>query len=103
MSAKQVLTEPPKFAKGGIVKGNQFTGDRVPIMANSGEMILTTSQQKNLFEGINMGTFGTGNLVENMRAAFADAISEMPPPLMDYSEFTHFEKQVARFTEKQII
>ena len=103
VSAKQVLTEPPKFAKGGIVKGNQFTGDRVPIMANSGEMILTTAQQKNLFEGINMGTFGTGNLVENMRAAFADAISEMPPPLMDYSEFTHFEKQVARFTEKQII
>jgi hypothetical protein len=37
-----------KFAKGGIVEGSSYYGDRVPVRANSGEMILTREQQKEL-------------------------------------------------------
>lgn len=40
----------PKFANGGIVPGNMFSGDRVPALVNSGEMILNRSQQSYLFE-----------------------------------------------------
>lgn len=47
-----------KFAQGGIVGGNSFTGDRVPIQANSGEMVLTKAQQARLFKLANGG--GTG-------------------------------------------
>ncbi len=38
-----------KFATGGIVGGNQRTGDNVLVRVNSGEMILNASQQARLF------------------------------------------------------
>lgn len=43
----------PKFANGGIVPGNLYSGDRVPAMVNSGEMILNRSQQGRLFDILN--------------------------------------------------
>ena len=39
-----------RFAEGGIVGGSSFTGDRVPAMVNSGEMILNKTQQARLFK-----------------------------------------------------
>lgn len=48
----------PKFANGGIIPGNMFSGDRVPVMTNSGEMILNRSQQNNLFRMIQSGMIG---------------------------------------------
>lgn len=54
-----------KFAKGGIVAGNSKTGDNVPAMLNSGEMVLTTGQQEKLFWLLNQSTktpvMGMGN------------------------------------------
>lgn len=47
------------YAEGGIVPGNNFAGDNVMAMVNSGEMILNTHQQKNLFDILN-GITGTG-------------------------------------------
>ena len=47
------------YAEGGIVPGNSFNGDKVMAMVNSGEMILNTHQQKNLFDMLN-GITGTG-------------------------------------------
>lgn len=40
----------PKFAKGGIVGGTSGTGDKLLARVNSGEMILTQSQQATLFQ-----------------------------------------------------
>ena len=45
------------FADGGIVGGSSFSGDNVVANVNSGEMILNSSQQKNLFDNAN----GRGN------------------------------------------
>ena len=47
------MTNIPKFANGGIVPGNLYSGDRVPAMVNSGEMILNRSQQGRLFDILN--------------------------------------------------
>lgn len=43
----------PKAANGYIVPGTSYTGDKVPILANSGEMILNGQQQAGLFNFIN--------------------------------------------------
>ena len=51
-----------KFAQGGIVGGNSFTGDRMTAQVNSGEMILNKTQQANLFRLANAGA--TGGQVE---------------------------------------
>lgn len=48
---------PPKFQDGGIVAGNNFSGDRVAARVNSGEMILNRAQQSQLFQLAN----GQGN------------------------------------------
>ena len=47
-----------RFAEGGIVGGSSFTGDRVPAMVNSGEMILNKTQQARLFKIANGGAPG---------------------------------------------
>lgn len=39
----------PSFAQGGIVPGNSYAGDNVTANVNSGEMILTRSQQAGLW------------------------------------------------------
>lgn len=49
------MSSMPKFATGGIVPGVSFTGDRVPALLNSGEMILNGGQQSNLFRMLNAG------------------------------------------------
>lgn len=41
----------PKFSEGGIVGGTSYEGDRVPIMVNSGERVLTMNQQANMMGG----------------------------------------------------
>lgn len=53
------MASMPKFATGGIVPGTSFTGDKVPALLNSGEMILNGSQQSNLFKILNSGLYGS--------------------------------------------
>ena len=36
------------YAQGGEVKGNSYSGDNIPIMANAGEVVLTRAMQSNL-------------------------------------------------------
>lgn len=52
----------PNFAQGGVVPGSSYSGDRVPIMANSGEMILNYGQQASLFSMINNGIGGNNQV-----------------------------------------
>lgn len=52
------MSSIPKFATGGIVPGTSFTGDKVPALLNSGEMILNGSQQSGLFRLLNGGVSG---------------------------------------------
>lgn len=54
-----ILTSIPKFADGGIVGGNSYYGDKIIARVNSGEMILNSVSQRNLFNLLKNG--GTVN------------------------------------------
>lgn len=49
------------FSQGGFVPGGSFTGDKVPILANGGEMILTSQDQSLLTHVLRGGYAGTTN------------------------------------------
>lgn len=55
------MASMPKFATGGIVGGVSFTGDKVPALVNSGEMILNSGQQGNLFKLLNSTLYSSPN------------------------------------------
>ena len=46
------------YAEGGEIKGNSYSGDNIPIMANAGEIILNRAQQSNVASGLQ----GAGSL-----------------------------------------
>lgn len=60
------MASAKKFAGGGIVGGNSYSGDKILAGLNSGEMVLNQDQQNKLFRMINEGPAGggTGGQVE---------------------------------------
>lgn len=72
----------PSFATGGIVQGNSYSGDRVTANVNSGEMILNSQQQKNLWDMAN--TRGAGAVV-NMPVTIENNASDVVGATADLS------------------
>ena len=54
------LASMSKFANGGIVGGNSFSGDKVISRLNSGEMVINRHDQATLFNAIKRGNLGGG-------------------------------------------
>ena len=84
----------PSFEQGGIVPGNSLTGDNVRANVNSREMILTMKDQQNLLQLIRAGVPTTSTDYRAMAEAMKEALKSMPSPVLDYKEFTNFEKRV---------
>jgi len=66
----------PKFATGGIVGGNEYSGDKILARVNSGEMILNAQQQANLFNFIsstNQNNAIVANKIDNLANAIKQA------------------------------
>ena len=58
------LAAMSKFAGGGIVGGNSYSGDKQLARVNSGELILNRHQQATLFNAIKTGNLGGGGNVQ---------------------------------------
>jgi hypothetical protein len=72
----QVATiQRQKFADGGIVGGNSYYGDHVPVQANSGELILNKKQQKELFKIANGKTEDGERIIVNFSPQIAPSIN----------------------------
>lgn len=87
-----------KMEHGGIVEGTSYTGDKVPVLADSREMMLPMDAQKNLFDALSSNNDGTRTLgfdYELMAAANA----ALPAPVMDYTEFSQFKQNVSTYNE----
>lgn len=97
LQAKQLLSggDAGAFEQGGIVGGTSYTGDRLTARVNSREMILTQSQQARLFEMANTPAAVGGIDYE----ALAAAMSALPAPIMDYTEFKQFGQKVSTYNE----
>lgn len=92
----------PKFAEGGVVPGNSYTGDKVLIRANSGERVLTKEMSDNLVKMLAQGVPSWGMDYERLEQAFVRAASRVPAPVLDYSEFVAYERKVAMEKEKMM-
>ena len=57
----------PKFADGGIIAGNSFSGDNMIARVNSGEMILNNRQQRNLFNLLNSGNSSLNGVTSEIK------------------------------------
>ena len=71
-----IISTFSQFATGGIVGGNQTSGDKVLVRVNSGEMILNAAQQARLFaiangaavQGVSVNTAGLQSIGSGMSA-----------------------------------
>lgn len=95
------IPSAPSFERGGIVPGTSYTGDNVTTRLNSREMVLTLQQQGNLFDLINAGLPRGGIDYRRLAAAFAEGAAQLPAPVLSYSEFKAFERDV-RFSEQKM-
>lgn len=59
-----LLASLAKFANGGVVGGNSFSGDHNIVRVNSGELILNQSQAGTLYKAIKSGNLGGGGNVQ---------------------------------------
>ena len=83
-----------KFADGGIVGGNSFSGDNVLARVNSGEMILNREQQATLFNKVNK---------PDNSSVIVDAINTLSMQVLNQPIIVQVDgREIARATRNQI-
>jgi len=89
-----IVPSAPKFAEGGIVPGSSWSGDNVHARLNSGEMVINRGDQQRLWNLVSGGVPAQGIDYRLLAMAVAEGVEAMPAPVLDYSEFTQFQKRV---------
>ena len=95
--AKQIVqgANAGGFEGGGVVGGTSYTGDKLTANVNSGEVILNREQQANLLFGMaNARQTVDGLDYERLQACIEAALMKMPNPVLVYSEFADFQREV---------
>ena len=95
--AKQIVqgASAGSFEGGGVVGGTSYTGDKLTANVNSGEVILNREQQANLLFGMaNARQTMEGLDYERLQACIEAALMKMPNPVLVYSEFADFQREV---------
>lgn len=96
LEAKNLLSsDAGAFEQGGVVGGTSYTGDRLTARVNSNEVILNPKQASNVLYQMANSPSGFGFDYEAMAAA----MSAMPAPVLEYSEYRKFERSVVQYDE----
>ena len=66
IAAIKSATSENHYANGGIVSGNSLSGDNVPAMLNSGEVVLNTAQTGRLASAMTQNPMGNLNLTATL-------------------------------------
>ena len=95
--AKQIVqgASAGSYEGGGVVGGTSYTGDKLTANVNSNEVILNGEQQANLlFSMANARQTVEGLDYERLQACIEAALMNMPNPVLVYSEFADFQREV---------
>lgn len=71
---KSQLASAGAFANGGIVGGSSFYGDKILARVNSGELILNSQQQKNLYGQLGTGYNRAETLISDVKISGSDLL-----------------------------
>lgn len=95
--AKQIVqgANAGGFEGGGVVGGTSYTGDKLTANVNSDEVILNTKQQANVLFDMAQARHTIEQFdFERLQACIEAALMNMPNPVLVYSEFADFQREV---------
>ena len=95
--AKQIVqgASAGSFEGGGVVGGTSYTGDKLTANVNSTEVILNREQQANTLFNMAQARYAIEQFdFERMQACIEAALMKMPNPVLVYSEFADFQREV---------
>ena len=95
--AKQIVqgASAGGFEGGGVVGGTSYTGDKLTANVNSTEVILNPKQQANVLFDMAQARHAVEALdYERLQACIEAALMKMPNPVLVYSEFADFQRDV---------
>lgn len=95
--AKSIIgsADAGKFAGGGLVGGTSYEGDKLTAHVNSGELILNREQQGQLLFNMANARAAVAKIdYELLQECIEAALMKMPNPVLVYSEFADFQREV---------
>lgn len=95
--AKQIVqgASAGSFEGGGVVGGTSYTGDKLTANVNSTEVILNPEQQANTLFNMAQARYAIEQFdFERLQACIDAALMKMPNPVLVYSEFADFQREV---------
>lgn len=95
--AKQIVqgASAGSFEGGGVVGGTSYTGDKLTANVNSTEVILNPEQQANTLFNMAQARYAIEQFdFERLQACIEAALMKMPNPVLVYSEFADFQREV---------
>lgn len=98
VQAKQLFSQAEKHATGALIPGTYDGKDDVPAWLSHGEVVLNPNQATTALWNMANSPM-TGYSYEYMAAAMANAVAQLPAPVVGVKELTDVEDRVSTFNE----
>lgn len=98
VQAKQTFAQAEKHKDGALIPGDYDGKDDVPTWLSKGEIVLNPKQATTALWNMANNTM-TGYSYENMAAAMANAVAQLPPPNLAITELADVQQRVTTYNE----